>query len=120
MENQKPDEQQKPWYESEEDRAYAEAVNSVKAAVEGGAPFDEAAAKIDLKDDALRAAAVSDALKVLIAEMHLIGKTPLDVLAAKLALPLERLEQARKEMMADLEAAAIEKYKESLGQEGNA
>lgn len=120
MEKQKPNEEEHPWYETEEDRAYAEAVNSVKAAVADGATFDEAAAKIDLKDDALRAAAVSDALKVLIAEMHLIGKIPLEVLAKKLDLPLERLEKARKEMMADLEAAAIEKYKESMGPQGNA
>jgi hypothetical protein len=113
-------EQQKPWYESEEDRVYAEAVNSIKAAVESGASFEEAAAKIDVKDEALRDAVVSDALKVLIAEMHLMQKTPLEELAGKLKLPIERLEQVRKEMLADLEAAAIEKYKESQGQEGNA
>jgi hypothetical protein len=113
-------EEQKPWYETEEDRVYAEAITSIKAAVEGGASFDEAASGLDVKDKALRDAVVSDALKVLIAEMHLMGKTPIEELAGKLGLPLEKLEQARKEMMADLEAAAIEKYKESLGQEGNA
>jgi hypothetical protein len=114
------DEQKKAWYDTPENREYEEAVNSVKEAVEGGMPFDEAAAKISLKDQSLREAAVSDALKVLIAEMHFTRKLPLTEVSEKLRLPLERVEAAKREMIQEVEAAAIEKYKQSMGQEGNA
>jgi hypothetical protein len=108
------------WYDNAENRAYEEAVNSVKAAVEAGVAFDEAASKVSLKDESLREAAISDALKVLIAEMHFMKKLPVGEVADRLKLPLERVERARREMIEEVEAAAIEKYKQSLGQEGNA
>ncbi len=81
--------EERPWYETEEDRLYEEAVNSIKSAVENSVPFDEAAAKLDVKDEALK-------------------------------VPLKKVEAAKKEMLEEVEQAAIEKYRESLGQEGNA
>jgi len=112
--------EERPWYETEEDRLYEEAVNSIKSAVENSVPFDEAAAKIDVKDEGLKAAIVADALKVLIAEMHFMKKVSLDEVANALKVPLKKVEDAKKEMLEEVEQAAIEKYKESLGQEGNA
>jgi len=109
-----------PWYETEEDRLYEEAVKNIKAAVEGGTPFEEAASRIEVKDEALRASAASDALKLLIAEMHFMKGRPLGEVADALKLPPGRVEEARREMVEEVEAAAIEKYKESLKQGGNA
>jgi hypothetical protein len=112
--------EEKPWYETEEDRLYEEAVNSIKSAVENSVPFDEAAAKLDVKDEGLKAAIVDDALKLLIAEMHFMKRASLDEVANALKVPLTRVEDAKKQMLEEVEQAAIEKYKESLGQEGNA
>jgi hypothetical protein len=115
------EEKEKPWYESEEDRLYEEAVGRVRDGVlQKSLSFEEAAALVGLDDKALRASALEDALKVLIAELHFGKKTPLKDLAKRLKLPLGRLEKAREEMFGEVESAAIQAYKDSLGQSGNA
>lgn len=114
-------ENERPWYETEEDRIYEEAVNAIKSAVlQDSKPFDEAAAKTGVEDETLRASIISDALKLLIAEIHFMQKKPLEEMAESLKLPLKKLEETKKEMIREVEAAAIEKYKESLEQGGNA
>ncbi|MEJ2315080.1 MAG: hypothetical protein P8Y85_10050 [Nitrospirota bacterium] len=115
------DENKKAWYDTEESRAYEEAVEKIKkAVVEDSAPFDEAASRVEVKDEKLRSAIASDALKVLIAEMHFLKKKSLEEVADALKLPLKRVAEARKEMVAEIEADAIQRYKDSLGQGGNA
>lgn len=121
MGNEKKDE--KKWYEeiaSEEDRLYEESVEKIKKAVSQSLTFEQAAALVQVKDEALRASILDDALKVLIAEMHFTGNTLLKELAGKLGLPLKRLEKAKQEMLKEVEKEAIEKYKSSMGQTGNA
>jgi hypothetical protein len=118
------------WYsdlpESEEDKLYREGIEKIKAGVEEGKSFEEAAALIelmDIKDPPLREAVISDALKVIIAELHFAKKKSLKSLAKKLKVPEKVLFQARQEMLEDLEEAAVEKFrKESggLGPTGNA
>ncbi len=114
-------ENEKPWYETEEDRIYEDAVKKIKAAVlEDSVPFDKAASQVEVENEQLKSSVVSDALKLLIAELHFMKQIPLDEVADALKLPLKKVEDARKEMIAEVEAAAIEKYKESLNQGGNA
>jgi hypothetical protein len=111
------------WYEgtkSDEDRLYEGAVKKIKGGVKGGLTFEQAASLVDVKDPALRDDILDTALKVLIAEAHFEGKVSLEDLAKKLALPVSTLIRARDEMMKDVEAAAVEKYKESIGQKGEA
>lgn len=114
---------EKPWYEyaeTDEDRLYEESVRKITGGVKRSLTFEQAAALVDIKEPATRNAVIDDALKVLIAEMHFAGGKPLDEVAKALGLPLKRLEKARAEMLADIEAEAIEKYKSSLGQGGSA
>ncbi len=112
------------WYsglpESEEDRLYTESVNRIKTAVEQGLGFEEAAKLVEVKDAEARESILDDALKVIIAEMHFAKQEQLEKLAKKLKLPIEKLMKARQEMLADVELAAIEKFKEETGQSGNA
>lgn len=111
------------WYDgalSEEEKLYESSVNRIKSAVKQGISFEQATSLIEVTDAAVKAAIVDDALKVLIAEMHFSGEKPLKDLARALKLPLKRLEKAKAEMLLDVEAAAIEKYKASLGQTGTA
>jgi hypothetical protein len=107
------------WYkglpESEEDRLYEESVKRIKSAVEQDMPFEQAVGLIEVKDAELKALIIDDALKVLIAEMHFTGGIPLEELAKKFRLPLKKLEGAKKAMLSDIEAAAIEKWKEESG-----
>lgn len=114
-------EEARPWYEEPEDRRYEEAVQKLTAdVIERNLSFEEAAAALDIEDEALKASVLDDALKVLIARMHFMEKKPLEQVAQRLKLPLARLEQAKRQMLKDVEAAAIEQYKSSTGQSGQA
>ena len=112
------------WYEdlpeSEEDRIYTESVKRIQNGVAEGMSFEKAAGLIDVKDEALKTDILSDALKVLIAQFHFTEGLPLEKLAKKLGLSPARVEEAKKEMLAEVEQAAIEKYKEESGSSGNA
>lgn len=107
-------------FDSEEDRLYEDAVRRIREGVKRSLSFDEAVAAIGVDDPALKADIVDDALKVLIAEMHFAAGRPLAEVAQALRLPLERLERAKREMLRDVEDAAIEQYKTSMGQSGTA
>lgn len=111
------------WYENEataDEKRYDEAVMKITSAVKQGVSFKEASKLVDIKDEALMAAVSVDALKVLIAEMHFAGDTPLRDVAKALKLNEKELEKAKKEMLSEVEAAAIEKYKSEIGQSGEA
>jgi IMP dehydrogenase/GMP reductase len=105
---------------SEEDKVYEESVRRIQSAVKQSIPFGQAAKLVDVEDEGLRRAIVDDALKVLIAEMHFTGGKDLKELSARLKLPLKRLETAKAEMLKDVEAAAIDAYKQETGGEGSA
>ncbi|GAB4390915.1 MAG: hypothetical protein Kow0025_26200 [Thermodesulfovibrionales bacterium] len=112
---------EKAWYYDDEDKFYEESVGRIREAVaEKGSPFEEAVAALGIGDEKLRSAIEDDALKVLIAELHFMGKKPLEDLARSFRLPAKRLKKAREEMVADIKQAAIDAYKSSLGQGGNA
>lgn len=114
----------KPWYDegkSEEDRLYEDSILKIKAEVqEKKKSFEEAAAGILVADEAVRAAILDDALKVLIADMHFARGMALEELANKLKLPVERIQLARTEMIQQVEQEAIDKYKTETGQTGEA
>lgn len=116
--------EKKPWYDDlppDDDAIYEESVSRIRNGVmQSNLTFANAVELIDVKDDNLRAAILDDSLKVLIAEIHFSGGRSLEDLSRKLKVPLAKLEQARKEMLKDVEDAAIEKYKLDSGQSGNA
>ncbi|MDA8085951.1 MAG: hypothetical protein M0Z75_04560 [Nitrospiraceae bacterium] len=107
------------WYnelpESEEDKQYAESIKRIQNAVLQGMSFESASGLIDVKDEALKTQILDDALKVLIAQMHFTGGTPLEGLAKKLGLPLKRLEDAKNAMLEEVEEAAVERYRKESG-----
>lgn len=112
---------EKPWYEeikSEENRLYEESVNKIKEAVSRGLSFEEASGLISVEDVLLKSRMLDDALKVLIAEMHFVGKKPLKELAKILKLPAGKLEEAKKQMLEDVEKTAINKFKSKIFQKG--
>ncbi len=109
------------WYDDlpkEQEQMYDESVRRIKSAVEKEMSFEQAASLVDVEDESLKAAIVNDALKVLIAEMHFAhGKSVVDV-AKALKLPPERVEQARTEMLSEVEQSAVDAYKREHGHKG--
>lgn len=114
----------KPWYEdlaSEEDKFYVEAVNRIKDAVlKEGMALDAAAALVDVHEAKLKEDIVEDSIKVLLAEMHFGEGRPLKDVSKRLGVALDRLERSRREMMIEVESAAIESFKSETGKGGNA
>ncbi|MDP2168508.1 MAG: hypothetical protein Q8J64_09290 [Thermodesulfovibrionales bacterium] len=108
------------WYETEEDKVYEEAVKKIKDAVRQGMSFEQAGELIGVEDEKLKESVLDDSLKVLIAEMHLIGRRKLAEVAKALKLPVEKVEKAKKEMLEDIEQSAVDAYKSETGQTGNA
>lgn len=99
---------------------YDESINRIKKGVEQGMTFEQAVSLVGCEDQKLKAAIVDDTLKVIIAEMHFMGKQGIDDVAKKLRLPAQVIMKSRQEMLDSVEAAAIEAYKDSQGQSGNA
>lgn len=102
---------------------YEESINRIKQGVEQGMTFEQASSLVECKDEALLAAIIDDALKVLIAEKHFMAKMNMDELAKKLRLPLDRVATARQQMIDGVEDAAIEAYRKEHGKQmpgGNA
>jgi len=108
------------WYETEEDKFYNEAVSTIRSAVLQGISFDKASELVNVDDEALKEAILDDALKVLIAELHFIGKQSLRDISKKIGVSEGRLTEAKAEMLKDIEASAIEAYKKEIGKSGNA
>jgi len=108
------------WYETEEDKFYNEAISTIRASVLQGASFAKASELVNVDDEALKEAILDDALKVLIAELHFIGKQSLRDIGKKIGVPEGRLNEAKSEMLKDIEASAIEAYKKESGKSGNA
>ena len=107
------------WYnglpEPEEDRVYGESIKRIQSAVEQGMSFKSAAGLIDVKDEAVRAQILNDALKVLIARMHFEEGMPLEKLAKKLGLSAKRLEEVKEEMLREVGEAEAEKFRKEAG-----
>lgn len=111
------------WYDDlpkEEEALYDESVRRIKSAVEKSMSFEQATGLIDVPDERMKAAIIDDALKVLIAEMHFARKKSVEDVAKALKLPPKRIQQARAEMLAQVEQAAIDAMKSERGQSGNA
>lgn len=106
------------WYDTEEDKAFEEAIGRIKAAIKQGLSFEQSLSLVE--DAKLRQSVEDDALKVLIAEMHLIGKKSLHDLSVLLKVPVARLAGAKKEMLEDIEQTAIDAYKTDAGKAGTA
>jgi len=111
---------EKPWYHDlpDEDAIHREGVERMREAVGRSLGFEEAARLLEVENSRLRKTILDDALKVLIAEMHFAGGTPLGELAKRLKVPSEKLEQARAEMLEDVEEAAIRKYRAEMEETG--
>lgn len=115
------------WYEglpddafkTETDKAYEDAEAAIREKLAQGIDFDAACAGIEVKDEELRKAIILDMLKVLIAEEHFSKNLPLDELAAKYKISVDRLESAKLSMLEDVKNTSIKAFYNGL-KPGNA
>ncbi len=98
------------WYEELPDDAFvSDAVKQYRLEIQRfrdalakGLGFEEATAAIEEKDEGSRSLIIEDALKVLIAEEHFSKGVPLEEMATRLKLPVERLESAKQNMLDEI------------------
>ena len=83
-----------------------------------GLSFDDACAGLKVVDPVMRQVIIDDYLKVTIAEQHFQAKRDLKDVALDLSIPLERVEAAKMQMMAEVEKAAIDHYRKTSSDAG--
>ena len=75
------------------------AVTLIKEGLEQGMSFDQACSLVAIKEPELREVIITNALKVIVSEMHISGKIPLRQLAMKLGLSLSRVINAKERIL---------------------
>jgi hypothetical protein len=100
----------------EEERLHEAGFAAISAGLEAGLGFDEACARVESSDADLRRVIVDDYLKVTIAQRHFQGGESTDTIAAALKISVERVEFARREMLAEVAAASVDVFRRQGGQ----
>ncbi len=111
------------WYEglpddalkTETDKIYEKAEAIIREKLSEGLDFDAACAAIEVDDEALKKDIIDDMLKVLIGEEHFAKSVPLDEMAKKYKVQIERLEEAKASMLEDVKNTSIKAFYKSLG-----
>jgi hypothetical protein len=94
-------------FTEEEERLHGEGFAQLRSALDGGASFDEAAARVTVGDAAFRRLVIDDYLKVTIAEQHFRDGRSTTEVAEQLRLPVDRIERTRTEMIEEVTRASV-------------
>ena len=102
-------------FTAEEERLHEAGFAAISAGLAAGLGFDEACARVEAADAALRRVIADDYLKVTIAQRHFQGTESLAEIAAALGIPAQRAEVARLEMLAEVAAASVDVFRRQGG-----
>jgi hypothetical protein len=100
----------------EEERLHELGFAAIRAGLGAGLGFDEACARVESSDADLSRIIVDDYLKVTIAQRHFQGGESTEAIAAALKISVERVEFARREMLAEVAAASVDVFRRQGGQ----
>ena len=103
-------------FNADEERLHEAGFAAIRAGLAEGLGFDAACARVEAADADLRRIIVDDFLKVTIAERHFQAGQGTEEVAAALGVSLERVEFARREMLAEVAAASVEVFRRQSGQ----
>jgi hypothetical protein len=103
-------------FTAEEERLHEAGFAAIQEGLASGLGFDAACEKIAGGDADLRRIIVDDFLKVTIAQRHFQGGESTEDVAAALRVSVERVEFARKEMLAEVAAASVDAFRKQGGQ----
>ena len=107
-------------FTAEEERLHDEGFAAIRAGLESGLGFAEASERVSAPDPELRRIIVDDFLKVTIAQRHFQGGESTESIARALGISAERVEFARKEMLAEVAAASVDVFRRQSGEAADA
>jgi len=100
----------------EEERLHEAGFAAIREGLAAGLDFSKASERVVAADPDLRRIILDDFLKVTIAQRHFqAGESTADI-AAGLGISVERVEFARKEMLAEVAAASVDVFRRQGGQ----
>ena len=105
-------------FSEDDEKAYNNGMETIREGLDRGLGFDEACSGVPDEDPDLKRLIVDDFLKVTIAHLHFEKEMSAQALAAKLGLPVERVLQARQEMIDDIRDRSVEYAREKYGDLG--
>ena len=100
----------------EEDRLHEAGIAAIGAGLAAGESFDEACRRVEAADPEMRRIIIDDFLKVTIAQRHFQGGESTEDVARALGVSAERVEHARREMLAEVAAASVDVFRRQSGQ----
>lgn len=103
-------------FTAEEERLHEAGFATIDAGLAAGLDFEKACAAMEATDPELRRVIADDYLKVAIAQRHFHGTASIPDIAAALRVPPERVELARREMIAEVAAASVDVFRRQGGQ----
>lgn len=103
-------------FTAEEERLHEAGFAVISAGLAAGLGFDKACAGIEATDADFRRVIADDYLKVAIAQRNFQGTESVPDIAAALGLPAERVEIARREMLAEVAAASVDVFRRQGGE----
>ncbi|MBF0516224.1 MAG: hypothetical protein HQK97_03755 [Nitrospirae bacterium] len=101
-------------YTKEESKIYDSAMEKLKKSIAQGLTFDEAASQLDIADPELKQLITDDFLKIFIVEHHYEKGLPLKDVATRMSISHERVMEAHKAMLQDVQVTAISEYHKGI------
>jgi hypothetical protein len=107
-------------FSPEEERLHDAGFAAIRQGLAAGLGFDKACEGIEASDAELRRIIVDDYLKVTIAQRNFQGSESTSDIAASLGITVERVETARREMLAEVAAASVDFFRRQEGEASDA
>ena len=102
-------------FTAEEERLHEAGFAAIGEGLAAGLDFEKACAGIEATDAELRRVIADDFLKVTIAQRHFQGAESISDIAEAFRMPAERVETARREMLAEVAAASVDVFRRQGG-----
>ncbi|KWT91692.1 hypothetical protein [Candidatus Magnetominusculus xianensis] len=101
-------------YTKEESRIYDSAMEKLNKSIAQGLNFNDAVSRLDIADEELKRFITDDFLKIFIAQLHYEKGLPLKDVASAMSIPYERVMEAHKAMLQDVQITSIAEYHKGL------
>ncbi|MCG6550799.1 MAG: hypothetical protein L7F77_00620 [Candidatus Magnetominusculus sp. LBB02] len=101
-------------YTKEESRIYDQAMEILKKSMDQGLSFDDAVLRLDIADEELKRLICDDFMKIFIVQFHYEKGLGLKDVAKRLGITHERVTEAHKAMLQDVQITSIAEYHKGI------